>query len=142
MNDRPLTSSKDRGEASITPAMLLQGRTSIPLPSGDFNKKDAYSRGWWRQIQYMSDVFWKKWLQEYLPTLQQRSKWNQIHESLKPGDVVLVVDETVPRGQRGFIQAVNKSKDGLVRSATVKTNKKLKDRAISSIVVLKDQATG
>ena len=144
LNDRPLTSSRDPGEASITPAMLLQGRTSIPLPPGDFSKKDAFSRRWWRQVQYMSDVFWKRWIQEYLPTLQRRSKWNQIHESLKPGDVVLVVDETVPRGQwpMGVIQAVNKSKDGLVRSATVKTNKGLKDRAISSIVVLEDQATG
>ena len=144
LNDRPLTSPNDPCEPSITPAMLLQGRCTISLPAGNFDKKDAYSRRWWRQVQYISDVFWKRWIKEYLPTLQRRSKWNQVRESLKQGDLVLVVDETVPRGQwpTGIIQSVKESKDGLVRSAVVKTAKGMKERPITNIVVLEDQATG
>ena len=144
LNDRPLTSPNDPCEPSITPAMLLQGRCTISLPAGNFDKKDAYSRRWWRQVQYISDVFWKRWIKEYLPTLQRRSKWNQVRESLKQGDLVLVVDETVPRGQwpTGIIQSVKESNDGLVRSAVVKTAKGMKERPITNIVVLEDQATG
>ena len=76
--------------------------------------------------------------------MQRRSKWNQVRELLKQGDLVLVVDETVPRGQwpTGIIQSVKESKDGLVRSAVVKTAKGMKERPITNIVVLEDQATG
>ena len=144
LNDRPLTSSGDPSEAAITPAMLLQGRSSFPLPPGGFGKKDAYSRRWWRQVQYISDVFWKRWIKEYLPTLQRRVKWNQVRDVLKTGDLVHVVDEAVPRGQwpMGVVNSVKTSQDGLVRSAVVKTAKGLKERAVTNIVILEDQATG
>ncbi len=40
----------------------------------DFSKKVIlYIRRRWRQVQYLSDLFWKRWIREYLPLLQERS---------------------------------------------------------------------
>ena len=79
-----------------------------------------------------------------MPTLQQRVKWNQVRDVLKTGDLVLVVDEAVPRSQwpMGVVESVKTSQYRLVRFAVVKTAKGLKERAITNIVILEDQATG
>lgn len=52
-----------------------------------------------RQVQYLSDIFWNRWLKEYLPTLHERSKWLKPRPSLAIGDLVLIVDEEVHRGK-------------------------------------------
>ena len=31
----------------------------------------------WRRVQYMFNVFWSRWKNEYLQILQMRSKWNE-----------------------------------------------------------------
>ena len=40
---------------------------------------------------------WKRWLREYVPMLQRRSKWLVKIRPLAVGDVVLMVDEIQPR---------------------------------------------
>ena len=70
MNDRPLTSSDDQNIRALTPAMLLTGRNNqSSLPPGVFEARETLTRRRWRQVQYLADVFWKRWLREYLPTL-------------------------------------------------------------------------
>ena len=73
LNSRPLTpvSSDPRDVEPLTPNHLLLLRANPNLPPGILSKEHLYSRRRWRQVQYMSDVFWKRWLREYLPTLQE-----------------------------------------------------------------------
>ena len=40
----------------------------------DICNKDVCSRKRWRQVQILSDHFWKRWLHEYLPSLTLRSR--------------------------------------------------------------------
>ena len=42
---------------------------------------------------YISDVFWRRWIREYLPALHARQKWQQAKSDVCSGDVVLVADE-------------------------------------------------
>ena len=72
LNGRPLTpSSHSPGDLeALTPNHLLLFRPNNTMPPGIFSKDDMYCRRRWRQIQYLSNVFWKRWLSEYLPTLQ------------------------------------------------------------------------
>ena len=125
LNSRPLTrSSSDPNDLScLTPNHLLLLKDQPSLPIGVFVKEDNYVRRRWRQVQYLSDLFWKKWVREYLPFLQERQKWLFPQRNVQVGDIVLVVDPSAPRGSwpLGKVQAVFPDGSGGVRSAEVKT---------------------
>ena len=116
LNSRPLTpvSSDPKDLEPITPNHLLLLRANPNLPPGVFTKEDNYSKRQWRQVQYMSDIFWKRWLKEYLPTLQERAKWIKPRRCLAIGDLVLTADENVHRGKwpLGRVIEVFYGKDG------------------------------
>ncbi|KAK3091116.1 hypothetical protein FSP39_017229 [Pinctada imbricata] len=124
VNDRPITtvSNDPRDPPALTPNMLLLMKNDKGLPQGLYNSRDVYAKCWWRQVQYLADVFWKRWTHEYLPSLQTQSKWQQPHRNLEKGEVVLVVHENLPRGQwpLGHILDVALGRDGLVPSCLVK----------------------
>ena len=86
----------------------------------------------------MADVFWKRWLTEYLPTLQQRQRWLRTKRNLKVGDLVLLKhDNTVRlRWPLGLIVNTYQGSDGLVRSVQVKTQSGVKDRPVDKICLL------
>ena len=58
----------------LTPNHLLQLKAQPVMPPGLFQKGDLYSRRRWKQAQYLADLFWKRWIREYLPLMQERSK--------------------------------------------------------------------
>jgi len=141
VNGRPLTKVSDdpRDLEALTPNHLLLLRSGSSLPPGIFRKGDLYSRRRWRQIQYLSDVFWRRWLKEYLPSLQQRQKWSRPTRNFEAGDITLVVDENSPRNLwlLGRILEVKPNKgDGLVRRVTLKTKSAVLERPIDKIVLL------
>ena len=76
------------------------------------------------QAQYLANLFWRRWIKEYLPTLQEWKKWNEPKENIKVDDLVLLADEHYPRGQWPLdtVVEVFKGEDGYVRSAKVITN--------------------
>ena len=140
VNGRPITKmSEDPKDCeALTPNHLLLLRSGPVLPPAALVKEDQYSSRW-RQVQYLADVFWRRWLREYLPSLQQRQKWNAPMRNFAVGDIVLVVDEKSPRGSwpLGRIQEVypNKS-DGHVRRVKVKTMKSALERPVDKRVLL------
>ena len=69
------------------------------MAPGVFMKEDFYCRNRWRQVQYLTDVFWKRWLAEYSPSLQERQKWVKPRQNFAVGDLVLIADERVHGGQ-------------------------------------------
>ena len=140
INGRPLTKlSEDNRDVSVlTPNHLLLLRSNSCFPPGVFSKADSYSKKRWRQVQYLADVFWRRWLKEYLPNLQIRQKWNKECRNFKKDDIVLVMDETMPRGTwpLGRVMEVKMGRDGLVRTVLVKTMKSQLVRPISKICLL------
>ena len=126
LNSRPLThvSVDPQDPEPVTPNHFLLGRSSPNLPPGTFDDKDLCARKRWRQAQVLTDHYWKRWLREYVPNLTERRKWNTpVARKLKADDVVLVVDENLPRGQwrLGRVVKTFPGEDGQVRSAEVKT---------------------
>ena len=141
INGRPITKVSDDPNdfEALTPNHLLLLRTGAPFPPGLFNKTDCYVRRRWRQVQYLSNVFWRRWLKEYLPTLQQRQRWHSSRRNLQMNDVVLIVDNNLPRNlwQLGRVVEVHKSsQDGRVRSVKVKTKSSVFERPIDKLVLL------
>lgn len=94
LNDRPITKlSEDPMDLeALTPNHLLLLKTKPILPPGLFVKEDLYQRRRWRQVQYMADLFWKRWTQKYLPSIQERQRWSKVKRNFAPGDIVVVVE--------------------------------------------------
>ncbi|XP_070578819.1 uncharacterized protein [Ptychodera flava] len=140
INSRPITRlSEDPNDLeALTPNHLLMLKPKQALPPGLFQKNDNYVRRRWRQVQYLADIFWKRWMKEYLPLLQERQKWLEIRRNLNVGDVVLIVDNTAPRNSwsMGRITEVMKDKKGLVRFAEVKTRATTLRRPVDKLCVL------
>ncbi|XP_072027825.1 uncharacterized protein [Amphiura filiformis] len=140
INSRPLTRmSEDPTDLCVlTPNHLLQLRNPETLPPGVFTEKDAYSRRRWRQVQFLADLFWKRWVAEYLPMLQTRQKWLKPKKNLQVDDIVLVVDNSAPRNSwpMGRIEKIHVGNKGLVRSVTVKTQSTTLDRPINKLCLL------
>ena len=93
MNSRPLTvtSSDYKDPVPLSPNQILTMKTSIVLPPpGKFQRNDVYMRRRWRRVQYLCNLFWSRWRKEYLPTLQERPKWNQVKRNLQINDIVLL----------------------------------------------------
>ena len=125
INNRPITKVSDdpKDMGALTPNHLLMFREGPYLPPGNFVHEDLYSRRRWRQIQYMADQFWLRWIKEYLPLLQERQKWFSKSRNLVVGDLVLIVDENTPRGHwaKGLVKATFPDKQGIVRQVELKT---------------------
>ena len=111
------------------------------MPPGVFVKADLYCQRRWRQVQYLAIVFWKRWLSEYLPTLQERQKWVKPCCNFAVGDLVLVVDEKVHRSQWpvGRIVEVHPGRYGFIRSAKIVTKTSTFTRPITKLCFLEKE---
>uniref|UniRef100_A0A1A8EYY3 DUF5641 domain-containing protein n=1 Tax=Nothobranchius korthausae TaxID=1143690 RepID=A0A1A8EYY3_9TELE len=98
LNDRPITTvSGDANDLeALTPhhILLLKGNPIL----APFEERDCYIRKRWKQVQYLADLFWKRWTREYLPLLQGRQRWSKPQRSFAVGDIVVVMDQTATRG--------------------------------------------
>lgn len=144
LNARPITvSSGDSGDPEpLTPNHLLLLKGQPVLPPGLFSKQESYSRRRWKQFQYLSDLFWKRWAREYLPLLQERRRWNEVKRNLKPGDIVLIIDETSPRNSwpMGRIMETFPDAKCFVRRVRVRTQTGILERPITKLCLLKDMS--
>lgn len=89
----------------------------------------------------MVNVFWKRWTREYLPILQVRQKWQIVGRNLAKDDIVLVADKSSPRNcwPLGRILEVYPGRDGLIRSARLKTGNGELVRPIEKLCILEGQ---
>lgn len=125
INSRPFpkASSDLNYLEALMPNHLLLLKVKPELPPGVFHKDDQYANCRWRQVQYLTDMFWTRRSKEYLTQLQERQRWSMPGRNFCVGDVVLIVDDTSPRNSwpLGRIVETFPDKKGLVRQ--VKTKK-------------------
>lgn len=104
----------------LTPNHLLLLKAKLLLPPGEWN--DIYSRRRWHQVQYLADLFWKRWTREYLPSLQERQKWSRPERNISVGDIIPVVDDSAPRNSWIMWPVIQEDSKGWVRQVQVKTS--------------------
>ena len=150
VNNTPLWSNPNHPDdpVPLSPAMLLTLRDNPnPAPRETFSEKDlaSYGERRYRRVQYLSNQFWGRWRTEYLHTLSKRHKWKTRKACIQAGDVVLLRDKLVTRGEwpMGVVAHAKASSDGLVRSATIRlpplrdsSRPRLVERAVSDMVLL------
>lgn len=140
LNDRPITPSSDDPNdiEALTPNHIIQLKGKPILPPGLFRKEDLYIRRRWRQAQYITDLFWKRWMREYLLMMQQRQKWHKPRRNFTVGDLVLVVDDVSPRNSwlKGRITETMTDSKGQVRRVRLKTKTSVLERPVTKLCLL------
>ena len=123
VNERPIgrhpTSPEDG--TYLSPNDLLLGRSSSRIPSGPF-KEHLTLRQRFEFVQSIINRFWKKWISDYFPSLIIRQKWHTATRNVRVGDIVLVADSNVVRGEWKLarVSETFPGKDGQVRKVTLK----------------------
>ena len=116
------------------------GRGNANLPIVAHCDSDIHSRKRWKQTQSLSTQFWNRFVNEYLPTLTTRKKWCKNVRNIKFGDLVLMIDRDIPRGnwKLGRIQETFEGDGGNVRVARVKTHSGTYLRPVAKICLLEE----
>lgn len=141
LNSRPICTLNDdvHDMQVLTPGHFMIGESFIlPPPVNVPPQSDNSVKRIRDEQQSMLESFWKRWQSEYLTSLLQRKKWLKEKDHFKIGQIVLVGDENQPpaRWLLGKIIELIPSKDGLVRSVVIKTQKSKLTRPVQKIVIL------
>ena len=141
VNSRPLTYLSDDPNdlRPLTPNHLLLGRASADVPHGPYeDTKNTHKR--FQYVQTLVNNFWKRFITEYVPKLiaTGRSKWQKKESQIKKDDIVLIVENNVPRGKwiLGRVLEVFPGKDGIVRNVRLKTENGELKRSIQKCCIL------
>ena len=72
-------------------------------------------------MHILANEFWARWVKEYLPMLQERQKWLKQRRNFKVGDLVIMKDTNMSRGQwpKALVQETFPDSDGVVRQVLV-----------------------
>jgi hypothetical protein len=145
LNQRPLwrVDVVDANEFEVlTPNSFLVGQVSVNLLVGHTPVAQRL-QDVWKKINEILDLVWKNFHSAILDILKARTKWNEVQDELRVGDIVLVVDINLPRGlwKLGRVLALLPSEDGLVRNVTILTNGHSYDRPVVSLIRLCSEDT-
>ncbi|XP_058811088.1 uncharacterized protein LOC131675984 [Topomyia yanbarensis] len=98
LNSRPLTPvSNDPADfEALTPGHFLIHRplTAIPEPNLE-SIPEGRLAAWQRNQQFLQQL-WKRWSEQYLSDLQNRTRWMRRKENLAIGTMVVLKDENQP----------------------------------------------
>jgi hypothetical protein len=138
LNSRPITplSNDPHDLTSLTPGHFLIG-TPLTAPAEDniievpTNRLTRY-----QLITQMRQHFWRRWSQDYLHTLQQRTKWRSTpNDGPTVGALVIVKEDNTPplHWPLGRITELHPGQDGKCRVVSVKTVRGVFKRPIIKI---------
>ncbi|XP_065082921.1 uncharacterized protein LOC135705239 [Ochlerotatus camptorhynchus] len=140
VNSRPLTyvPQESADFEALTPNHFLRG-----LPAGEREEAHVLTnsaealRDNYQRSQELADMLWQRWLKEYIPTINHRTKWHGEQEPIEEGELVYVVDGNNRRTWiRGVVVKVIRGIDGRIRQALVKTEKGVYRRAVAKLAVM------
>ncbi|CAH2068610.1 unnamed protein product, partial [Iphiclides podalirius] len=120
-----LIDNLEQGKAKVTEGCRSRGRstktTKYQEPAGE-----------------QRNVFWSRWVREYLPELQHRREPHGRVLSVQSGDLVQIVDANLPRNvwPRGKVAATYPGPDNIVRTVDVQTRGGVLRRPVRKLVIL------
>ena len=147
VNERPIgiKSNQLEDDNYLSPNDLLLGRASSRVPSGPFDE-NCNNKKRYLFVQSVATAFWRNWIRDYFPSLLVRQKWHSQKRNIQVGDIVLIKDLNVVRGEwrRGQVVKTynDESKKDIVRTVDIRykipSRKEFNviKRAIQSLIVL------
>jgi len=100
VNERPIGRHPTSVEDGIylSPNDLLLGRSDNRVPNANFDFTASHRRRY-AFVQRVVDSFWKKWNEDFFPSLIVQQKWHTARRNVKVGDVVIIQDTNQIRGK-------------------------------------------
>lgn len=143
LNARPLTHvgvSPDDPEP-ITPNHFLLGRAHPHILLDNVPENDVISRRRFRAAQALLDMYWRRWMREYVPSLTERKKWLFDQPQIKLGDFVICVDSNNPRGQWPLARVIEliPGEDKVVRTVKIQAKTGQYVRAVHNLCILRTE---
>ncbi|XP_058456575.1 uncharacterized protein LOC131433973 [Malaya genurostris] len=140
LNSRPLVQLTDDpvDYEALSPGHFLIGRelTAVAEPIYEHLKESSLSR--YQMVQKRKQCFWRRWSNEYLTSLQRRSKWYKNPTLLRKGLLVILKEDNMPSQtwRMGRIVETFPGKDGITRVVEVRTSNGIYRRPTTQIAVL------
>ena len=66
----------------LTPNHFLTGKLTKYFGNSEFPQSNINSRKRWKSVQALANMFWTRFIKEYLPTLQERKNGTRLLETL------------------------------------------------------------
>ena len=137
--------SQDRKKGELSPQEILESegiiikeaqKESFPEEYRALTSAKPISKS--SKIIKLISHFWRRWLKEWLPSQNVRSRWNEEKKDLKMGDVVLAISSDLPRAHwpLGRITEIYPGKDNHVRIAKVQVGQNSLLRPINKLIHL------
>ena len=128
VNSRPLTyqSANPEDDTPLTPNHFLQGQMGGKF-APEVDEEIGYNpKKRWRRVQELTRHFWRRWMNEWIPSLSARKKWFKQSKNLQIGYVVLLVSPENNRAHwpLGRIIEIYPGRDGQVRSVKLQVGEK------------------
>ncbi|EDW36669.1 GL14796 [Drosophila persimilis] len=114
-------------------SFLIETENNVKPVTLNFDRLDG-----WQRVSYLQQLFWSRWKEEYITSLQQRSKWRTAKPSLAVADLVLVKDENLPPMKWPLARVVEllPGRDDVSRVAVLKTSSGITKRAVNKLCLL------
>ena len=142
INSRPITPVGDdiNDFQPLTPNHFLIRRPSLYHRQGIFMEKKLNSKRKWKVTQTLLEIFWKRFLKEYIPSLTMRMKWNKLNGNFTVNDLVLIQTENTPTAFWPLARVIETyvSNDGNVRSVKLKLPNSTVIRPSNKVCLLKE----
>ncbi len=142
LNARPLVpaSSDPNDLEALTPNHFLLGRPSISIPPYMTDQTHFNHRAQFVKAEAYSNAIWERWLKEYVPTLNARSKWQTPGRELQPGELVWLTGESSARGfyPMARVKKLHYGQDAVARSALLKLSDRELVRPLTKLVPVFD----
>ena len=116
----------------LSPNSLFLGRASDRIAAGPFQQEDMFdddpkaAKTRFHLVQSITNQFWKIWTRIYFPSLLVRQKWHTERRNLQVGDVCVMKDANLLRGEWRLVLVTNTFPDqhGVVRNVEVRASSK------------------
>ena len=139
LNNRPLTSISDdvTDLEPLTPNHFLIGRGNPNFRFNTSNEAGIDLRKQWKSVQAVTSMFWKQWVQEYLPLLTQRQKWRTKIRNFER-DLVLILSKDITRSNWPLTRVLDIywGEDNVIRVGKVKTKDDIYTRPAAKLCLL------
>ena len=132
LNSRPLEPLNDQIDDldPLTPGHFLTGGPLNLIPQCSLLEFNPNRLSRWTRLQQTLELFWNRWSNDYLLSLQHRTKWRLPEIDLKNGHMVLIRQPNMPPAKWNLVRIVDifPGSDGHVRVV------KAKQRVLSTCV--------